>query len=365
MKIFNNGILLTYEELKDYSLWECRKLYNRTLARTAKSEGYMAESFPRFRLDFWDSNALEGTKEFKAPLSKREQEQADIITALFGAQEEVGDSSEDDGEFDDISFPARAIEAEREQRTYRVKESFTPDIEMIYDGSETFCGLIFEGFSLMDLIHVANLIEDRKVFHWVNGSKKINLAFQYKDVARHLDGNFEVNASVDGGLEIFKVLNRTKVNEVVAIFEHYDKVLREAKRPWELISDLVTQGNKVDSTEEFYKFLEDVASLRRKAFEAGDYKDPVRRAILKSEEWELGRLNNYDRPTKKYLSVVFTPKDYRKGIDPEEEYNPCDKGIRRNNKFFNPVTGDNRSTEQAYGDRCFEDKNERFKSNWW
>ena len=166
-------------------------------------------------------------------------------------------------------------------------------------------------------------------------------------------------------MEIFKELNAKRTREVASIFEHYDKVLKEAKRPWELITNLATQGSKVESTEEFYKFLEEVASLRRKAFEAGDYKDPVRRAILKSEEWELGRLNNYDKLTKKYLSVIFTPKDYRKYINPEDEYNPHDKGIRRNNKFFNPVNGDTRSTEQAYGDRCFEDKAERFKSNWW
>ena len=357
MEIKGETILATYGELKEMNLKALTGLYSRKLMGDARKSGTATETFEAVPLRLYNKEVAEANKPRKQQ-TKEEQKQAKIIALLEGSdleeQEEVGDSSE-----------------EAEEQTGLAESEWEihyPDVVFTYSGAgDCQVELKFEFYEESDLVHVVNLLEEHRQFHWAKeDSIHLNLKYDWGKVASYLDGNYEVHEAPEGGLSYFMNLNYARVREAVRVFIRYDEILSENGAQWDRISSIARAGRKAmkRDTQDFFQFLEYLWYFRRLAREDGDYKDPVRRAILQSKEWEL-KLENYHSKQRKYITVTFTPKGYRDYIDPEEGYDPYDKGFRRNNKFFNPVVGDTRSTEQIYKDRCFEDKAERCKSQWW
>ena len=355
MEIKSESILATYGELKEMSLKALTGLYSRKLMGDARKSGSATETFEAVPLRLYNREVAEANKPRKR--QKEEQKQAKIIALLEGSeleeQEEVGDSSEEVEEKTGLS------ESEW--------EIHYPDVVFTYSGDgECQVELVFEFYEESDLVHVVNLLEEHRQFHWAQSEDiHLNLKYDWGKVASYLDGNYEVHEAPEGGLSYFMNLNYARVREAVRVFVKYDEILTENGAQWDRVSSIARAGRKAmkRDTQDFFQFLEELWYFRRLAREDGDYKDPVRRAILQSKEWEL-QLENYHSKQRKYITVTFTPRDYRDVISPAGD-TPSDKGYRKNMKFFNPVLGDTRSTEASYADRCFEDKAERNKSQWW
>lgn len=358
MKIEGETILATYGELKEMGLKALTGLYSRKLMGDARKSGSATETFEAVPLRLYNKEVAEANKKSMKRKTTEEQKAEQIIALLQGLeveeQEEVGDSSEE-------------VEEQEEGLSESEWEIHYPDVVFTYSGTgECQVELVFEFYEESDLVHVVNLLEEHRQFHWVNGDAiHLNLKYDWGKVASYLDGNYEVHEAPAGGLSYFMNLNYARVRESVRIFIKYDEILSQNGAQWDRVSSIAKIGRKAmkRNTEHFFQFLEEVWYFRRLAREDGDYKDPVRRAILQSTEWEL-QLENYHSKQRKYISVTFTPKDYRDVISPAGD-TPSDKGYRKNMKFFNPVLGDTRSTEASYADRCFEDKAERNKSQWW
>lgn len=357
MNIKDESLLLTYGELKELNIKALTGLYSRKLMADARKSGSASESFEAVPLRLYNREIAEANKKPMKRKTTEEQKTEQIIALLQGlkveAQEEVGDSSEEIEENNGL------CESEW--------EIHYPDVVFTYDGNgECSVELIFEFYEESDMVHIVNLFEEHRQFHWAKGEEiHLNLKYDWGKVASYLDGNYEVHESPRGGLSYFMNLNYARVRESVRTFIKYDKILTQNGVQWDRISSIAEAGRKAmkRDTESFFQYLEYLWYFRRIAREDGDYKDPVRRAILQSKEWEL-QLENYHSKQRKYITVAFTPKDYRDVISPAGD-TPADKGYRKNMKFFNPVLGDTRSTEASYEDRCFEDKDERNKSQWW
>lgn len=357
MEIKNNSLFLTYGELKELSIKALTGLYSRKLMSDARKSGSASESFEAVPLRLYNKAVAEANKPRKRQTAK-EQKAEQIIALLQGsevvAQEEAGDFSEE-------------VEEQEAGLCESEWEIHYPDVVFTYSGAgECNVELVFEFYEESDMVHIVNLFEEHRQFHWTqNEGVHLNLKYDWGKVASYLDGNYEAHENPRGGLSYFMNLNYARVRESVRTFIKYDKILTQNGAQWDRVSSIAEAGRKAmkRDTESFFQYLEYLWYFRRLAREDGDYKDPVRRAILQSKEWEL-QLENYHSKQRKYITVTFTPKDYRDVISPAGD-TPADKGYRKNMKFFNPVLGDTRSTEASYKDRCFEDKDERNKSQWW
>lgn len=373
LNVDNKEIIILSRDKETYNLRFLNDLFNKTLY---KSDNYHEESFNSIEATLYDnvfiknnlynntlSNNIRQNESYSYSVEKL-QNLNDIDELEFDELEEIKELKK----LDELEANKELDELENELN-FAIKSKYYFNITVKYLPNEVIYVINLEGYELIDMLHLFNLLEGNLLYHFVDiyrykGNKKyINLKYDNHEIINYLDKvNYRFN---EFNLFIFIDLNKKEIKRIHEFIKYsilqlhkldYDYI--ELNQLYIILSKYIYKGD-VNS---LFKFLNEFHYFKIRAYHSYDYKVKLKRLVLKDERFNLN-LDNKDGELG-FVNVCFHEKPYyeRLGFDTLEEYKEelknnggyYDKGGKLNNHGFNKRLGDVRYTELMYNDEFYK-----------
>ena len=387
LNVDNKEIIILSRDKETYNLRFLNGLFNKTLY---KSDNYHEESFNSIEATLYDnvfiknnlynntlSNNIRQNESYSYSVEKL-QNLNDIDELEFDELEEIKELKK----LDELEANKELDELENELN-FAIKSKYYFNITVKYLQSEVIYVIDLDGYELLDMVHLFNLLESNLLYHFVDiyrykGNKKyINLKYSCHEIINYLDkSNFRFN---EFNLFVFVGLNKKEFQRLHEFIKYsilqlhkLDYNYTELNKLYLLLSRYIYKGD-INS---LFKFINEFHYFKIRAYYNFDYTKKLKRLVLKDDRFELN-IDNKDEELG-FVNVCFHEKPYyerfaigdveenKEDLKERRKENSYLKGYKRNCHGFDNILGDVRYTELAYDDefyRSHEFKNEHRRTH--